>query len=504
MDKKGAPTKRGLIIEIDRAAVRSFSLLAILIGSGWLIFTAARPQADISQTLTSTFTNTATTQGETQSSQIEVKPNGEVYIDNVLTKETVQRTTEADEIRLKLIDGESDFIPRLDVTLHLPQPLRAETGKPTYDILAVHGANRQRPSLIDQQTIRFVVTEIEPEATVTIFAQMPRRSLTLGIRAAINSLATATDAFWWWISGALLPLLTLGYLIFKHRVRLQAVNQTGGVVGPPSNLAPAAVGLLINERIGHEQLAATLVAMACRGDIQIVQTRSGYRVARKRVLTDLSEAEQFLISELRIQIGPIGRQEIIESELKKKLFSQKITSAYISIFSELEQRGFFATDAAKRKASVRWHGLLAIIISIVGAVAISITVPSGSLTIPAWAGLFIAGWTILVKASQIPLLTSVGAQERAHWLSFRNWLSLPKPMSGGQENAKLFFLWLPYAIALGVLTEWISRFNTDFIHIPEWYFNEDNPGSTEVFVRDISDITDEISRTLTASAIPQT
>lgn len=485
-------------MEIDRAAIRSFSLLALIIGSGWLIFIAARPKADISDNLSATFSSSAAS----QTTHVDIQPNGEILIDEELTTETVQRTRESDEVRLKLIDNESDYLPRLDVTLHLPVPLRQDKTKPTYDILAVHGANRQRPIVIDEQTIRFVATDIEPEATVTVIAQMPRGALRLGVRATINSITTAVSPIYWWIGGIVIVLIT--YLSLIIRRSLTKVNRSALTTTPPSSLSPAAAGLLVNQRIGYEQLAATLVAMACRGDIQIVQTRTGYRIARKRELVNLTAAERFLIDELRLQIGPIGHQAVIESELRKKLFSQKITNAYLSTFAELETRGFFASDASKKRVAVRFRGLLLIIISVVAAISTALTIPSGTLLLPTWIGLFLAGWIILIKASQIPLLTSVGQQEHARWIGFINFLQERKPMPGGQDNAKLFTSYLPFAITFNVLAEWIGRFNNDFLSIPEWYFNEENPGSTELFIADIAQITTEVAQTLTNSALPQT
>lgn len=497
MNKGGS--QKGLIIEIDRAAVRAFVFLGLLIGGSWSIFNATRLKADISETLSTAFTNSATN----TSSQIEVKPDGSIFIDGLPTTETVQRTTDADEVRLKLIDGETEFVPRLDVVLKLPTPLKTDNKKLTYDILAVHGANRQRPTLIDNQTIRYVATEIEPEATVTIVAQMNRGALNLGPKATLKSLATSIEPYWWWLIGLLMPAVTYFFTI-KRKLKFQSTSNQSIIAGPPSNLSPAAVGLLVNERAGHEQLAATLTAMACRGDIQIVQTRNGYRIARRRALEQLLPIEKFLIDELRIQIGPIGQQEVIENELKKKLFSQKITSAFVSIFAELEQRGFFASDSTKKRSGIKFRGLVLIILSIFGAILISLTIPSGALLTPVFVGVFLSGWVILSKASQIPLLTSVGESERERWVAFRELLSANKPMPGGQDNVKYFFNWLPYAIALKVADQWIHRFNPDFITIPEWYFNEDNPSSTETFLGDITDITTDISQTLTKVAIPQT
>lgn len=485
------------MVSVDRPAVRTVLVVAVLVLFVVGAIKLPRPKAD---TVAMVAADTAPQQSNGM--DLVVNQNGSLTLDGVLISETARRTIVADEIRLPIITDSIDYWPDLAVTLHLPAP--ALEGPGMVVPYAIHGAAVGSTDISsDRQTLVFHFSPVEQGSSVSVVVQLPRNSLSLSGRAWLNSFTSAVDPSRWWLIGITIPLmvsLILNLISPKKRRRRRTSNE---VSSPPSNLSPAAVGLLVEERISSNQLAATLLKLAVEGDIQLVSSTNGYRIARRRALDHLTPLEQLIVDELRLKLKPINNQETIEEEQQHRLFSQKITAAVANIYQELEYRGFFTKGYRAQRATFRFIGLITIALAIGGAILAPLVVMDGILLLPVFFGIFLSGWSVLVLSPHLPRLTSVGKREREQWIGFCTYLSDPQPLGGGQEILSLFELYLPYAVTFGVAANWLHRFSAEFITIPDWYFSEDNPGSTELFVSDMGNIVGTIGRTLTASAIPE-
>lgn len=484
------------IISIDRPALRTVLLLTVLVLFGAGFITLPEPKADTVVMITADSVPSAI-----NSSDLVVNQNGSITIDGLDVSETARRTVVADEVRLPIISDSIDYWPHLTITMQLPAP--ALEGPGMIVPYAIHGAEVGPTEIsADRREIVFNFVQVEKGSSVSVVIQMARGSLTLGPRAWLNSFASAVDPARWWLIGMTVPLVAVIILSLLSPATKRRRGQNT-VATPPSNLSPAAVGLLVDERISSHQLAATLLKLAVEGDIQLVATSSGYRVARRRAITNSTPLEQLIVDELRLKITQISNQANIEEEQQHRLFSQKITAAITGIYQELEYRGFFAKSYRAQRAHWRFIGLFVIALSIGLAMLATVTIMDGILLLPFFFGIFLAGWAILVKAPHLPRFTSVGRREREQWIAFRAYLADPQPLAGGQESIRLFELYLPYAVTFNVVTNWLHRFKPEFITIPDWYFSEDNPGSTELFVSEMESIVSTISKTLTAAAIPE-
>lgn len=490
---KGAASSK-LAINISRGAWHAvvWIIWLLLIVFSWRLL--YRPSA--TQVINRELSTSAT--GKKQVT-ISVGANGNVVVDGQPVRDTVRRTTESDELRLVLIREATVFTSQLEVAVNLPAPLLSDQD---FTLYAIHGANAGQPFYSrDLTQISDSATEIDLGSAVSLAAKMPLGAVKLGPRAFVNSLTSSYNFYWWWILGLLIPTLTYIILrsIYAYRTRNRSV--AGQMATPPSNLSPAAAGLLVNGQVGPAQLAATLVNMAKNGLIQLVQTPGGYRLARKQNLHDLTQLESLLVDELRLKLGPVSEEDKIKESVHQKLFSRHITQAYATIYHELESRGFFA-DTRASNANFRFWGVLLVVIGLVFAGSTPYLIPDGSLLLPVFIGLFFAGWIIFIVAPHLPAMTSVGQSERARWLSFKNYLSEPQATGDAGSASHVFEDYLPYVVSFGLTSTWINKFNLGFIHIPEWYFNEENPGSTEMFISDMEKIVENLSRTLNAMALP--
>lgn len=485
------------LVHVDRPAVRTAFLIAAVVLFVFALIRFPQPNAD---TLVSVMDDELP-QAVTVMN-LTVHPDGGLDLDGVPLSETVRRTIVADEVRLPIIVDSVDYWPSLNVILQLPAP--ALEGPGMIVPYAIHGATVGPTEISrDRTKITFHFSPVETGSSVSVVVQMARGSVTLGPRAWLNSFTSATDPSRWWLIGISIPLIVSVIINVLSPAKRRRPKQAAEVDRPPSNLSPAAVGLLVEERVNSNQLAAALLKLAVEGDIQLVATAHGYRIARRRSLEHLTPLEQLIVDELRLKLKPINNQEVIEEEQQHRLFSQKITAAISSIYQELEYRGFFVRSYRAQRAMYRFVGLATIALAIGGAVLAPLIIMDSILLLPIFFGIFLSGWSVLVLAPHLPRFTSVGRRERDQWIAFRAYLSSDQPLAGGQEILRMFELYLPYAVTFGVATNWLHRFKTEFISIPEWYFSEENPGSTELFVQEMEHIVTKIGRTLTAAAIPE-
>lgn len=65
--------------------------------------------------------------------------------------------------------------------------------------------------------------------------------------------------------------------------------------------------------------------------------------------------------------------------------------------------------------------------------------------------------------------TELGAQERAKWLGFKDYLQTAERFRLNEEQLETFSKYLPYAVALGVETQWTNRFENMNIDRIEWF-----------------------------------
>ncbi len=65
--------------------------------------------------------------------------------------------------------------------------------------------------------------------------------------------------------------------------------------------------------------------------------------------------------------------------------------------------------------------------------------------------------------------TELGAQERAKWLGFKDYLQTAERFRMNEEKVETFSKYLPYAVALGVETEWAKRFENMNIDRFDWF-----------------------------------
>ncbi len=478
-------------IGVNQGVVRLILLVGIIVGVTWAVVVSERPRADVAgseSTISDDFFSNRTI-------VVTASLDGEITVGRRAVEDTATRLPENDELRIKVFDGrETPLLGGKNITVEL----QSEPELPVTSSMrayAIHGATivDEAPTLVDSHTARWVISELESEGSVSIVVYYPPNSFDLGPRAWLRSLPQLYDWIQALVIGLLTTLVVYAALLLTGRRWKNSNSEVGLLNAPPSALSAGAAGALIKGKVGPSQLAATLIEMAVRGDIQIVQTPAGYRVARRRAVEALSSTEKILIDEMHLSLKPIASQEHVESMIGQELFNTRIADAYGGLLDQLRERGLLPDKPARGRVWYRFLALIFVLIAAIGATLTTVTIPDGVNVITFWIGPLLSGWLIFTHTPSITSLNQVGQAERRRWLAFRNYLSAPTPIGGGQAEARAFLLFLPYAISFDVVTEWLNRFNRDLINIPDWYFNTDNPAASAVFIEDIQTISQHIA-----------
>lgn len=246
---------------------------------------------------------------------------------------------------------------------------------------------------------------------------------------------------------------------------------------PPSDLRPAVVGSLLDERVDLRDIMSTLIDLAHRGYIVIEEEQreglfgigSTSEFSFKRTDKPTTDLQPF---ETRL-MNAVFRNSMERSlNSMRNTFYSSIPTLQSELYNTLVSEGVFARNPNTTRSM--WSGLGTVLL--VGAFAVgcfavsTVEAISPALTcLPLAVGL--VGVAVLIAGQAMPAKTRKGAEEAAKWNAFREYLQNLEKYAGVEEAARNFDAYLPYAVAFGLDRTWIRRFaKLDTVPIPTWYF----------------------------------
>ncbi len=290
------------------------------------------------------------------------------------------------------------------------------------------------------------------------------------------------------IVGVVGPMLIIGGSGFLLWYRRGRDAKGRGTIVPqydsPNQLKPIQVDGLTDFTVGNTGITATIIDLAIRGHIKIIESKN-VKTLRKDTTsytlellkadhTKLDSSEQKLITALFGSNNSGNKVDI--SKQKNKLHSTA-TSLRSSVKQQLIDDGYFQ-PSAWRGVWARGKGIMLISIVLLAFVIIYGGVAS------------IAGVAIGITIAVICLLaldarTEKGVAAKEHVEGLKLYLNvaekdriklLQSPNAKYAEGSKepkrtvnLFEKLLPYAIVLGVEKEWSKQFEALYTTPPDWY-----------------------------------
>ncbi len=247
---------------------------------------------------------------------------------------------------------------------------------------------------------------------------------------------------------------------------------------PPTDLPPAVVGTLLDERADLRDVMSTLIDLAHRGYLVMEEER-------KEGLLGIGTASSFTFKrtdkspddlrgfEKRI-LSSLFAGDRIERTLEslRNSFYMVIPQLQADLYEELVREGLFTAKPSSTRAF--WGGVgglvfVLAIIAFIGGVSLAETISPALLCIPIALGL--TGIMAFIVGQHMPAKTRKGAEDAAKWNAFREYIRNLDKYGNLHEAAQHFDDYLAYAIAFDVDRAWVRRFSqVDNVPIPPWYY----------------------------------
>lgn len=399
-----------------------------------------------------------------------------------------------DELYWNAVSQEREVpIEKAEVLVHLPQDVLPDQFRQRLFVGTTGSKNESNNfSIVDNRTLKYWGENIGPSENFTIVAGWPK-----GI----------VKKDWWLILSPyfwfVIPLLSFVFLFWRWWTRGRDPKMKGTVIAqyePPKGMTPAEMGVLVYEKSRVKDISATLVDLAYRGYLKIIEQE-------KRGIFSSSQTYNFLkqkdyqqdtsLKEHERQIlGGIFSwgEEVSLDDLENK-FYRHIPGIKKATLSQITQDGYFKSNPEQITKKYMALGFLLLIFGGGGLFYFL-----GQL-IPSIAVAF-TGILAMIFGRVMPAKTQKGADARWQALGFKEYLYVAERFRlQANIDPKTFEKYLSYAMVFGVEREWANRFVDIYREAPDWYVPVRVGGAFVIanFVSNISTMSDSFSSVLSSS-----
>ncbi len=249
---------------------------------------------------------------------------------------------------------------------------------------------------------------------------------------------------------------------------------------PPSDLPPALVGTLVDEKADLRDVMSTIIDLGSRGYLAIEETKtqglmgigsaSSFTFKRTDKAIDGPELRPY---EKRL-LNNLFAGNALERSLDslKTIFYTVIAQMQADLYTQLVQEGYFKSNPNNTRGG--WYILGVALLFVAGfgffAAMGAMDISPFLFCIPLAVGL--GGIAAFVAAPAMPSRTLKGAEESAKWKAFVEYLRNLEKYGDVGSAAAHFDQYLAYAVAAGIDRTWVSRFRqtNTYVPIPTWYF----------------------------------
>lgn len=247
---------------------------------------------------------------------------------------------------------------------------------------------------------------------------------------------------------------------------------------PPTNLPPAVVGTLLDERADLRDVMSTIIDLAHRGYLVMEEERkeglfgigstSSFTFKRTdKPLNNLRGFEQRIVNSLFSG----NRMERTLDSLRNGFYTV-IPQLQSDLYEELVREGLFTAKPSSTRAF--WGGVGGLLfvlafVAFIGSITLAETISPALLCIPLALGL--TGVIAFIVGQHMPAKTRKGAEDAAKWNAFREYIRNLDKYRDIQQAAEHFDDYLAYAVAFDVDRSWVRRFSqVEHVPIPPWYY----------------------------------
>ena len=223
---------------------------------------------------------------------------------------------------------------------------------------------------------------------------------------------------------------------------------------PPDRLRPAQLSVILDEQVGSRDVAATIVDLAVRGFLRIVEVGEGRKASYRLDWVGAGKGtplayEQRLLDELFEGLPSVALDDLAQT------FHAKQQEVIGLVYDDAVANGWF--PRRPDQVRLRWRGLGVLLVLVTGA-ALAAAI---AFTHVAWLAVppVVASLLLLALAGRMPRRTPAGTGLLRRTVGFRHFIEDSEaPRAVWAEQRSIFTDYLPYAIAFDCADRWARTF----------------------------------------------
>ena len=289
--------------------------------------------------------------------------------------------------------------------------------------------------------------------------------LTVALFLLLMVLGLGLVAWNWWVHGRDRAYLTQHYLASAPSAATDAPAEgeriqplfahTPLVVefGPPQNMRPAELGLILDESADTKDVTATIVDLAVRGYLTIAEGagKADWTLTQKNG----PEISALLPYERTLLYGLFSGRDTVKLSDLKGTFSPTLRMAEGQIYADSLSRRLFTSNPTQARAAWGCLGFALVLVGFAAAVGLGLAFGWGLVGL----AIVISGIALAATFPFMPQRTAAGRDLLQHTLGFRLYMTTAeKYRQQFAEKAQIFTQLLPYAIVFGCVNQWAKAF----------------------------------------------
>lgn len=413
-------------------------------------------------------------------------------------EDAIQVSPSDEYLRWQVVSSPETNINFITVTINSPYAFKQHNN---YRVITWHGVSSHDVTLDIKNNKKIIYSGegLGPQSGFTVYAYWPRNTFQFSLfKRTILNLSTMEITFWL-VFGLLLPLFAIAMMTIMYwRKRHQShyIPSLEMVDHPPSNLSPLMVGILFEMKINSHTMLSAILDLCQRGYLVIAKDKKYYAFGRRKEIDDnLRDWEKMLLEELFASNAVWAKEEDIQRHSKEQLFSPKIREIFDQSYENITNLGFFDENPHFVRVKYKIIGIFLYLFSIFGAAWVAFTMQPSYLLIPN-IGVLLAAYTIFHLSLYMPIQNKKGFEIMNKWAKFQNYLKNGSPLGASASIGGLFYEYLPYAIALKADKQWMERFRSYHIILPDWYISNDFEITTEHTISHLVIMIERLSNSL--------
>jgi hypothetical protein len=263
------------------------------------------------------------------------------------------------------------------------------------------------------------------------------------------------------------------------RYRPHTITSKGIIYEPPSKLAPGIAGTLLTNDANPTWANAlgTLFGLAEQGVLEIDESPEQKWYRKHDFLVRLIEEpaqpqphEEALLDLLfTTKKGPVKTVKF--SDLSNVVTSRRWKTFTETGQMELKLADWFSPERSRARKGLVFSGVLLLVVGFGLMFVIGVMNQVwGAAPLVVGGSLMLLGLITAVSSTIISPLTDEAAAHKAEWQRFADYLKKVTKGKAAVDNPNLFFKYLPYAAAFGLLPQWTRYFEKEgWTEVPPYF-----------------------------------